>query len=135
MGPTTPSLACDPSLWNHVYHPSRLQVRSECTVVAGSVQAVLNESDGDVHIRLGLDQANDTLLNDANRAEQDGDLVVEIVCVGPIPPDLEGTCGGYRNAITIPTVHDRVRVVGPYVLDTVHGWMEIHPVSNLTIDR
>jgi len=34
-----------------------------------------------------------------------------------------------------PATGTRVQVTGSYVLDTNHGWMEIHPVSVVTEQR
>jgi hypothetical protein len=84
-----------------VYHSDRLAVRKRCDVVAGVVTAVKFEAyDGDVHIRLKLD--------DGSR------FVVEV-----LPQD--------REVVAIPDTGQRVQVVGPRVDDLEHGWPEIHP--------
>jgi hypothetical protein len=45
-----------------------------------------------------------------------------------------GLCTG--ASVSMPPVGARVRVVGPYVLDHPHGWMEIHLVWRLeTLSR
>ncbi len=86
-------------------------------------------------MRLGLDQAYANLTNSANDQYQYGDLVVEIICVGPITQaDAVSACQGYTNIISIPDVGEHVTVSGPYVLDTEHyNWAEIHPVYALSI--
>jgi hypothetical protein len=67
-----------------------------------------------------------------------GDLLGEIVpadqagCVPgqplPRPPGGEdvGVCTGAN--LVAPAVGKRVELVGPYVRDVNHGWMEVHPV-------
>jgi len=84
-----------------VYHSPRLEVKKRCAVAVGVVTRVkFEEFDGDVHIGLRTD---------------DGEkLVVEV-----IPQD--------RAVVPIPDTGAHVTVVGPSVLDTAHGWPEIHP--------
>lgn len=50
-----PSGKCDQSLWNHVYHPERLQIIDSCKSVLGTIESKKSEPDGDFHIRLKLD--------------------------------------------------------------------------------
>jgi hypothetical protein len=123
------------SISSHVYNPSRLQIVKQCVTASGTVDRVIEENDGDVHLRLGLDQAYANLTNSANDQYQYGDLVVEIICVGPITQaDAVSACQGYTNSIPIPNVGEHVTVSGPYVLDTEHyNWAEIHPVYALTM--
>lgn len=121
----------------NVYHPSRLVVRNRCITVAGVVTLVRQEDDGDLHVRLMPDGPFTDLLNDVNRSEQAGALMVELVpadrpgCkVGQPSRPKRGTydygiCTGAN--IAMPTIGAHVAVTGPYVLDTAHGWMEIHP--------
>jgi hypothetical protein len=42
-----------------------------------------------------------------------------------------GICTGAN--IVNPQVSAQVEVVGPYVLDANHGWMEIHPVWSVKL--
>lgn len=122
----------------NVYHPSRLVVVQPCITVTGRVAMVRKEDDGDLHIRLVLDEPYVSLLNDRNRVQQAGSLVVE-----PVPADLPsctpgkppkpksgtydyGICTGANLAT--PQVGQHIAITGPYVLDTTHGWMEIHPL-------
>jgi hypothetical protein len=95
-----------------VYHPDRLRLRSVCRVAGGTVSKVtFEEFDGDVHLLLAVDRADRELLASGN---PDGRLVVEV-----IPQD--------RSTVPVPREGERVTVVGPWVEDVRHGWMEIHP--------
>jgi hypothetical protein len=118
----------------NVYHPSRLEVIHPCVSISGTVMSVRAEDDGDVHFDLRVDPR---LVNAGNVAHQHGWLVVEIVpadepgCVVGQPPRPAsgtydyGTCTGAD--VATPAIGARVTVTGPYVLDTNHGWMEVHP--------
>jgi hypothetical protein len=109
--------------------------------VTGTVAAVIPQDDGDYHVDLQLDRGEEGLLNGVNVADVNDEIVTEIVpadqsgCapgqpVGEDNPFDVGTCTGAD--VTIPKVGQRVSEVGPYVLDTNHGWMEIHPVWSVT---
>ena len=114
-----------------VYHPDRLIVRNPCLTVTGTVRLVRAEPDGDYHIRLVLDPPYAELINDRNRIEQQGALVVEIVCDNPVSQqDAVATCASVASALRLPppSVGAHISVTGPYVLDTSHGWMEVHPL-------
>jgi hypothetical protein len=126
--------ACDESLWQHVYNPQRLQVVKRCITVTGKIVKRKAEPDGDVHIQLKLDSQFQNLLNERNRRGQNGNLVLEPVCVGPVTQaDAKAACRNFTNKVHIPAVRTRVSVTGSYVLDTApkHGWMEIHPVTSI----
>ena len=126
-----PGARCDAALWAHVYHPDRLHVVRQCMTVRGTVTEVRWEPDGDLHIRLATRAA---LVNSANDQDQGGDLLLEEICQGPVSQaDAEAACQGVPHDLTIPAPGDRVTVTGSYVLDADHGWMEIHPVTGLTI--
>lgn len=131
-----------------VYHPYRLQVRSACDAVVGTVSLIRHEADGDVHFNLALSSSEAGLLDHANYSYEDGELVAEIVpadqpgCTPGQPPFLPPTA--YRSAgynyglctgadLATPPQGAEVRITGPYVLDRDHGWMEIHPVWSITI--
>lgn len=135
--PSPPPTTCsDPaSISNHVYNPNRLQIIKACTIASGTVDNVIPEDDGDVHLRLRLDAAYSNLTNSANDQYQYGDLVVEIICVyPPIQADAVASCQNYTNPIPVPDVGNHITVTGPYVLDTEHyDWAEIHPVYSLVI--
>jgi hypothetical protein len=107
-----------------VYHPQRLVVLSPCKKAAGVVMHVKHEGgagDGDLHIQLKLDAAYASLKNATNDADQGGNLVVEFM-----PRD-----GGH---LPRPLVGQHLVLRGAWVLDTQHGWREIHPVWRVTVN-
>jgi len=135
-GSASTSSCSDPaSISSHVYHPYRLQIVKPCITASGTVDRVLQEADGDVHVRTNLDQAYRNLTNSANDQYQYGDLVVEIICVTtPTQTDAIPACQNYTNQITVPSAGQHITITGPYVLDTGHyNWAEIHPVYTLAI--
>ena len=135
-GSTSPSSCSDPaSISSHVYHPYRLQIVKPCITASGTVDRVIQEADGDVHVRTKLDQAYSNLTNSANDQYQYGDLVVEIICVNPpSQTDAIPACQGYTNQIPVTSAGQHITITGPYVLDTDHyNWAEIHPVYSLVI--
>jgi hypothetical protein len=94
-----------------VYSPGRLTIKSPCAAVTGVVQSTDIEHDGDLHISLvGIDRK---WVNDVNLKRLHHDLVVEAVPSLPLP--------------AVPAQGARITVVGPWVLDTQTGWLEIHP--------
>jgi hypothetical protein len=147
--PTAPSAGssgCDDNLWNYVYNPQRLIVKQKCVTVTGTIQDATNgkepdgvrhEADGDTHGWLKLDPGFENLLNAGNKSDEGGNLVFEIVCKFKVTQtDAEGSpgCKGYKSALTIPPVGSHVRIVGTYVQDNNHAkWMEIHPVTSITL--
>src|SRR5712692_11545108 len=122
--------ACDPySTRSHIYSPDRLVVYKDCQTVSGIVDRVIVEADGDYHIRLGLDTPYRNLTNSVNDRDQYGDLVLEIVCANAVTQqDAVDACKNYVNHVTVPHEGEHIIATGPYVLDTNHGWTEIHPV-------
>lgn len=123
---------CDTSLWQHVYHSSRLRVIENCKTVTGTVESVRTEDDGDEHIALRLDAGQENLVNEKNLSGQHGDLVVEAVCVKKVTQqDAVSSCIGYVNEVRIPHKGERVSVTGPFVNDEKHGWNEIHPATKI----
>jgi hypothetical protein len=130
--PQTGVDGCDPTLWDRVYDPPRLEVLAQCKVVTGTIAEQDQNEDGDTHMLLKLDPGQEDLLAKKNLKKKDGNLVIEVVCAHP--PDqkkAKQTCEGYSTPITIPVVGDHVRVTGSYVNDTHNGWTEIHPVSKI----
>lgn len=135
---------CDDSLWNHVYHAHRLIVKQPCLAVTGTVvdatkgrepDGVRHEADGDTHGWLKVDPGFEDLLNAGNLSNEGGNLVFEIVCKFPVTQaDARSACASFSNSVTIPPVGSHVQIVGTYVRDTNHAqWMEIHPVTSITI--
>jgi len=134
--PPTNSFAekCDQSLWNHVYHPERLQIIDSCKSVLGTIESKKSEPDGDFHIRLKLDPQFSNLINSANVNGQHGDMVVEPICQHTISESIAAAvaCSNFHQNINIPEVGSHVNVTGSYVLDKEHnGWAEIHPVTSI----
>jgi hypothetical protein len=131
----TASTCSDPySTESHVYNPNRLVVYKDCQIVSGIVERVIVEADGDYHIRLGLDTPYQNLTNSVNNSDQYGDLVLEIVCANTVTQqDAIDACQNYLNHVTVPQEGQHITAIGRYVLDTDHGWTEIHPVYSLTI--
>jgi hypothetical protein len=146
---------CDESLWNHVWYPARLQVIDRCRVVTGVVENISIRGDGDEHISLKLDPEYTNLLNQKNIDEQYGDLVLEVICKSPIRKmdefiactkedvNEEGhikvigacvlafnACNGFKQDFDIH-VGEHIKVTGAYVLDSEHGWNEIHPITSI----
>jgi hypothetical protein len=98
-----------------VYRPQRLEVVDPCASVSGTVDYSETEADGDIHIGLVVDPQFADHLNIWNHVWQQGQLLVEIV-----PADR-------RRGVAAPPNRTHVTIIGPYVLDRAHGWMEIHP--------
>jgi hypothetical protein len=100
--------------------------------VSGTVNRIKNEPDGDYHVRLRLDPQFAGLINDANVRMQAGDLILEPVCIHAVTQaDAIGACAGYANPLSIPPSYTHVIATGAYVLDTDHGWMELHPLWDI----
>jgi len=135
-GGSTPSCSDPASISSHVYHPNRLQIVKPCITASGTVDRVIEEADGDVHVRTNLDPAYSNLTNSGNEGyPNNGDLVVEIICVNtPSQTDAIPACQNYSNQILVPSAGQHITFTGPYVLDTDHyDWAEIHPVYSLVI--
>lgn len=142
--PPSTSTQCDATLWTHVYHPQRLIVKNQCAVVTGTIvdatngkkhDGVRHEADGDTHGWLKPDPEFASLLNAGNISDEGGNLVFEIVCRFPVTQsDAQTACQNYTDHVTLPSVGSHVRIVGTYVQDTFHAkWMEIHPVTSITV--
>jgi len=130
-GPDTVA-QCDHSLWNHVYHPGRLQILAPCVSVTGTVEEIRKEADGDYHVLFRLDQHFESLLNQKNLSRQQGDLVLELICQGKVrQADAVDSCSGYEGPNFDPEIGQRYLASGPYVYDADHGWNELHPVNSM----
>jgi hypothetical protein len=132
---STPSLCRDPNnIRSHVYNPARLQTVKGCITVSGIVNNVIAEDDGDYHVWFHVDPQYTSLPNSANDDYRQGDLLVEIICATTVTQqDAVLACDNYSNQIPIPSSNQNITVTGHYVLDSVHGWMEVHPVYSLSI--
>jgi hypothetical protein len=124
----TANLAChDPH--EHVYNPSRLVLRDPCRSVSGTIDDIRPESDGDYHVEMRLDSQFDDMLNDGNRSSTRGDLVLEVVCARRATGAAAiAACSGAGPSAALPRLNAHVIVTGAYVLDSHHGWMELHPI-------
>jgi len=139
-----PAAACESALWTHVYHPTRLLVKSACVTVTGILvdatsgrqgDGVRHEADGDTHGWLEVDPQFQSMLNAGNRSAEGGNLVFEIICRYPVTqPDAQSACSGYTDHVQLPPVGSHVSVTGTFVQDTFHAqWNEIHPVSSVSV--
>ncbi len=122
----------------HVYSPDRLQLLAPCIELTGTIDSETPQADGDYHVRLHLDPgqtcAGQPCLDADNASQQGGDLILEPVCENPITQaDAVAACQGYHNPLVLPPVGSHVSVMGPFVLDTDHGWDEIHPLESVTV--
>ncbi len=137
--PTTAVAAqpqCNPSLWNNVYDPTRLKVMASCMTVTGTIINQHASDDGDIDMEFALDPQFANLLNSGNVSKLSGNLNIEAICQAPIQPDTPAAvpaCQGLPSLIVLPPVGTHVQVTGSYVLDTNHGWMEIHPISVIEV--
>lgn len=104
-----------------VYHPERLIVLDACRHASGEVADVRTEEDGDLHILVRLDSGSRYLVNRQNRLQQHGWLVVELT-----PRD--------HGHLPAPSIGAHVGLLGAWVTDTEHGWKEIHPVWQETLN-
>jgi uncharacterized protein YgiM (DUF1202 family) len=141
----TAATGCDATLWDHVYNPQRLTVKQKCISVTGTIvdatngkrsDGVRKEAEGDTHGWLKIDPQFKKLLNAGNMSDEGGNLVFEIVCkFGVSQADAKASCPtSYHTPVTLPAVGSHVRIVGSYVQETNHAkWMEIHPVSTITV--
>jgi Bacterial SH3 domain len=142
--PQPPATQCDPNLWIHVYHPQRLIVKQQCVSVLGTIvdatagkksDGVRHETDGDTHGWLKVDAEFENLLNAGNMSDEGGNLVFEIVCRFPVSQqDAKAACLNYTDQVSLPPVGSHVEMVGTLVQDTFHAkWIEIHPVTRITV--
>src|SRR5215472_4324653 len=108
---------------------------ANCTPVIHTLRGALVKADGDTHGWLKVDPQFQDLLNPGNITIGGGNLVFEIVCRFSVTQaGAQPACASYHSPIAIPSVGSHVRIVGSYVRDTNHAkWMEIHPVSSITV--
>ena len=134
---------CDPDLWEHVHGkdvdgvpgPDRLQIIKPCKTVAGIIEGIEAQEDGDYHVLLKPDPAHFDILLDprfkGNIEFQDGNLVTEPICAVP-----KGVCGNFSQEFDIE-VGQHVEMTGSYVLDKNEDhpedqqWLEIHPITSI----
>jgi len=136
--PPTANAQCDASLWPHMHDVQRIKIVTACQTVTGVIATVGSSDDGDIDMQLTLDPAFRNLLNNGNITKLNGNLQIEAICQAPVHPDVpdaQRTCANFSGTVPIPAVGTQVRVTGVYVLDSDHGWMEIHPISVMTAAR
>ena len=104
-----------------VWGPDRLHVLSTCRIAVGTVIWLHHEPDGDLHVYVAVEPAYTGLMNAVNRRHMRGALLAEFM-----PRD-----GGH---LPPPALGDHIRLTGAWVLDTNHGWNELHPVWSVQID-
>jgi hypothetical protein len=124
-----------PGLMKHVYKPNRLVEKKGCITVTGVIVKKIKEGDGDFHVRLKLDPGQGGgLINSKNTRVQGGNLVFEPICVLPVTQkSAKKACRRWKQRISLPNKGDRIEVTGIHMLDTEHGWLEIHPVTKITL--
>ena len=83
-----------------------------------------------------MDPEFESLLNAGNMSDEGGNLVFEIVCRFPVTQqDAKAACANYTDHVSLSSVGSRVQIVGTLVQDTFHAkWMEIHPVTSITVN-
>jgi len=117
-----------------VWGPDRLVMISPCRTATGVVTDMHTNEDGDFDIRLAVDPPYADLPNAQNVAQLNGHLQLEAICQAPIlATDAQQACGSYRGSLVLPSVGQHISATGPYVLDTNHGWTELHPLSVIRI--
>lgn len=123
------------NLMQHVYKPARLVEQKGCITVKGVIKKKVPEKDGDFHVRLLLDDDQDSdLINDKNKSMQGGFFVFEPICVLKVTQkSAMKACKNWKQKISLPNVGDHVEVTGIHVLDTEHGWLEMHPVTKIKV--
>jgi hypothetical protein len=119
----------------YVYHPDRLIVRAACARVTGTVLAIRQEADGDLHVRVQLDAPFRNMLTPENQLECGqgvcGLLVVEPICVDAVTQlDAESSCADDTDPLRgLPVLNQHIWLEGRYVLDSDHSdWAELHPL-------
>ena len=128
-------VVCNQSLWQHVYSSDRLEVIEQCIKVTGTIKKIVKTGDGDLHVMVQLDDEYESLLNDVNKEQLDSLLVVEPICeYKPKFDSAANACEG-AAAVDVPPQGSHVTIIGSYVLDKSHGWMEIHPASEIQADQ
>jgi len=142
-GPTTalssppPTSGCRPGPPEAgVYNPDRLHVLDPCSHAAGTVVDVAHEADGDYHVWFTPDPAYAYLVNSENHFQARPAMLAEITPDCPPtgnPADDHAAAQCPRASLPIPAIGQRISLDGPWVLDTDHGWREIHPVDAIQI--
>jgi hypothetical protein len=119
-----------------IHNPDRLQVLDPCKHAEGVVVDVAHEDDGDYHVWFKVDAGYEYLLNPNNHFQAKPAMLAEITPDCPAstnPPDAQSAARCPKSNLPVPKLGDHIAIDGPWVLDTNHGWREIHPVDTLVI--
>jgi hypothetical protein len=119
-----------------VHTPDRLQVLDRCKHAEGTVVDVALEGDGDYHVWFRPDAGYEALLNAQNHFQAQPAMLAEITpnCdLAGFPADAQSAAHCPKTTFPIPSLGDHIAIDGPWVLDTDHGWREIHPVNSIHI--
>lgn len=119
-----------------MHNPDRLQVLQRCAQAAGTVVDVAHEDDGDYHLWFTPDPAFAYLMNSEDHFQARPAMLAEITPDCPPdshPADARAASRCPASALAVPVIGEHVSVYGPWVLDTDHGWREIHPVDSIEI--
>jgi len=115
------ALPCRKNPFSTLQHnPSMFTLLSPCQTASGRVAQVFRNKDGDIHVHIFPDDSSKPLLNDTNREQIFGLLVLEVT-----PKD--------QKIVLIPKVGDRIEAVGAWVTDKYHEWNELHPVWGIRV--
>src|SRR5947209_15981688 len=120
------AVGCGDHLWQHVYNPERLLIKTDCVTVTGFIMdatarqsrheadGVRHEADGDTHGWLKVDPPFRNLLNAGNLSDEEGNLVFEIIChfVPRAQLDAQPACADYSDSQQIPAVGTHVAMTG-----------------------
>jgi hypothetical protein len=135
--PSAPPAGCRPGPPEAgVYNPSRLQVIDPCKHGEGVVVDVAHEDDGDYHVWFRADAGYENLLDSQDHFQARPAMLAEIIPDCPPatdPPDAASAARCPKTKLPIPKIGEHIAVDGPWVLDTNHGWREIHPVDSIRI--
>jgi len=119
-----------------VHSPDRLKVLDACKHAEGTVVNVASKDDGDFHVWFRPDPGYASLLNAQNHFQAQPAMLAEITpdCdLATNPPDAQSAARCPKSRLSIPSPGDHIAIDGPWVLDTDHGWNEIHPVDSIQI--
>jgi hypothetical protein len=97
---------------------------------------VAHEDDGDYHVWFTPDPEYSYLMNSENHFQARPAMLAEITPDCPPngnPADAHAAGQCPPSSLPIPVIGEHISVDGPWVLDTDHGWREIHPVDAIHI--
>jgi len=147
---------CDTAYWNHTYLNNRLKIYDSCRTLTGVINTELPPAltgDGDYHIYVVPDTAYTWMISyrtpqylkmclgkdSSGSAICPTCLNVEEVCKGaPTDTGYDGSvekshCNGFSDTVFLPNNGEHVKIIGPFIYDTVHCWNEIHPVTTCVL--